>query len=213
MTLKTLKSSPDTKNLPFPDLGCRYHHLKNLKPDKWGNKSWRVIYPEKGSRALLSIKHKNSISQKSILIGNIGQMHRLWTLSKVIIKLQFKQIIIAEIKLDICIGYKPFISKAVGNVFIEIAYQLIELNQKGYHWQNLGTILRNVIACEFWCAYRLRGFARSTTPGAWNVDALICNQHGTEILEIHKCSTTLWRISKSGNKIPIRGITAQKCIS
>jgi len=133
-------------------------------------------------------------------------MHRLWTLSKVIIKLQFKQIIIAEIKLDICIGYKPFISKAVGNVFIKIAYQLIELNQKGYHWQNLGTILRNVIACEFWCAYRLRGFARSTTPGAWNVDALICNQHGTEILEIHKCSTTLWRIWNSGNKIPIRRI-------
>jgi len=49
-------------------------------------------------------------------------------LSKVIIKLQFKQVIIAE--LDICIGYKPFISKAVGNVFIKIAYQLIELNQK-----------------------------------------------------------------------------------
>jgi len=29
----------------------------------------------------------------------------------VIVKLQFKQIIIAEIKLDICIGYKPFISE------------------------------------------------------------------------------------------------------
>jgi len=55
----------------------------------------------------------------------------------VIVKLQFKQIIIAEIKSDVCIGYKPFISKAVGNVFIKIAYQLIELNQKRYHWQNL----------------------------------------------------------------------------
>ena len=47
------------------------------------------------------------------------------------IELQFyKQIIIARIKLDICIGYKPFISKAVENVVFEIAYQLIELNQK-----------------------------------------------------------------------------------
>ena len=49
LTLKTLKSSPDTKNLPFPDLGCRYHHLKNLKPDKWGkqilarNLSWKGL--------------------------------------------------------------------------------------------------------------------------------------------------------------------------
>jgi hypothetical protein len=47
------------------------------------------------------------------------------------IELQFyKQIIIARIKLDICIGYEPFISKAVENVVIKIAYQLIELNQK-----------------------------------------------------------------------------------
>ena len=71
LTLKTLRSSPDTKNLPFPDLGWRYHHLKNLKPDKkWGNESWR-IFNLKRARALLSIKHKNSISQSSILDGNI----------------------------------------------------------------------------------------------------------------------------------------------
>ena len=101
-----------------------------------GNKSWHVL-TWKG-RARIAI---DQAQEFYITIVNFRwkycQMHRLWTLSKVIIKLQFKQIIIAEIKLDVCIGYKPFISKAVGNVFIKIAYQLIELNQKRYHWQNL----------------------------------------------------------------------------
>ena len=128
LTLKTLKSSPDTKNLPFLALGWRYHHLKNLKPDKWGSKSWKGC-------ARIAI---DQAQEFYITIVNFRwkycQMQWLRTLSKVIIELQFKQIIIAEIKLDVCIGYKPFISKAVGNVFIKIAYQLIELNQKRYHW-------------------------------------------------------------------------------
>ena len=129
LTLKTLKSSPDTKNLPFLALGWRYHHLKNLKPDKWGNKSWRILSWKERARIAIDQAQEFYITVVNFR-WKYCQMHRLWTLSKVIIELQFKQIIIAEIKLDICIGYKPFISKAVGNVFIKIAYQLIELNQK-----------------------------------------------------------------------------------
>ena len=108
------------------------------------------------------------------------------------IELQFyKQIIIARIKLDICIGYKPFISKAVENVESKLHINWLSWIKKGYHWQNL---LRNVIACEFWCAYRVGGFfARWTTPGAWNVDALICNQHGAEIWKYTHCGTTWWQ--------------------
>lgn len=92
--------------------------------------------------------------------------------------------------MDICIGYKPFISKAVGNVFIKIAYQLIELNQKGYHWQNLEKFEKCDSLWILMCLPTGGVLRVGTTPGAWNVDALICNQHGAEILEIQKWGTT-----------------------
>ena len=135
LTLKTLKSSPDTKNLPFPDLGWRYHHLKNLKPDnKWGNKSWRIL-TWKG-RARIAI---DQAQEFYITVVNFRwkycQMHRLWTLSKVIIKLQFKQVII---KLDICIGYKPFISEKQFEMYSsKLHINWLNWIKKGYHWQNL----------------------------------------------------------------------------
>jgi len=102
--------------------------------------SWRTFHPEKRCTRIAIDQAQEFYITVVNFRWKYCQMHRLWTLSKFIIKLQFKQITIAEIKLDKCIGYKPFISKAVENDSLKLHINWLIWIRKDINCQNLGQI-------------------------------------------------------------------------